>query len=176
MPAFAFVDRMNARVADSAIGRHFRLDGSGHPKTRGGAVFTSELRAGLTTFAAMYVFLIQSDYLLFFSSLRFSRYMKKEKWFRDLEREECGGVIGQLLSLCLAFTLDFGSVDRSYIISVNAVILAGTGGTCVCHSTDPIADPHCYTNPEYDACKLEVQRDLVRQKPSTHLNGMCQDV
>jgi len=48
-----FVDRLNARVADSIVGRWFRLEGSGHPKEREGSRFTTEIRAGLTTWAAM---------------------------------------------------------------------------------------------------------------------------
>ncbi|KAG8902829.1 hypothetical protein FRB99_004070, partial [Tulasnella sp. 403] len=95
-----FVHKLNVRISDSPVGRYFRLDGSGHPKTREGAVFTTELRAGLTTFAAM-----------------------------------------------------------SYIISVNAIILSDTGGTCVCNSTPD--DPICATNADYLQCKNEVRRDLV---------------
>lgn len=49
----AFVERVNARVADSAVGRWFRLDGSGHPLSRPGSKFTTEIRAGLTTWASM---------------------------------------------------------------------------------------------------------------------------
>ncbi|KAM5530580.1 hypothetical protein V8D89_015739 [Ganoderma adspersum] len=48
-----FADRLNARVADSFIGRHFRLEGCGHPKERAGSRFLTEIRAGLTTWAAM---------------------------------------------------------------------------------------------------------------------------
>ncbi|KZV98922.1 xanthine/uracil permease [Exidia glandulosa HHB12029] len=48
-----FVDKLNAKVADSAFGRWFRLEGSGHPKSRIGSKFTTELRAGLTTWASM---------------------------------------------------------------------------------------------------------------------------
>ncbi|EJD38349.1 xanthine/uracil permease [Auricularia subglabra TFB-10046 SS5] len=48
-----FVDNLNTRVADSAVGRWFRLDGSGHPGARAGSKFTTELRAGLTTWASM---------------------------------------------------------------------------------------------------------------------------
>ncbi|PHH68184.1 hypothetical protein CDD82_751 [Ophiocordyceps australis] len=44
---------MNARVAASAVGRWFRLDGSGHPNARRNARFTTELGAGLATFFAM---------------------------------------------------------------------------------------------------------------------------
>ncbi|KAJ3005068.1 hypothetical protein NUW54_g4509 [Trametes sanguinea] len=47
------VDRINAVVADSFVGRHFRLEGSGHPKEREGSRFLTEIRAGLTTWAAM---------------------------------------------------------------------------------------------------------------------------
>ncbi|KIY67031.1 hypothetical protein CYLTODRAFT_454849 [Cylindrobasidium torrendii FP15055 ss-10] len=48
-----FTDRLNAHVADSFFGRWFKLEGSGHPKERIGSRFTTELRAGLTTWAAM---------------------------------------------------------------------------------------------------------------------------
>ncbi|CAN8100009.1 unnamed protein product [Discula destructiva] len=48
-----FVDTINTKVAKSAVGRWFRLDGSGHPKTRSKSLFTTELRAGLATFFAM---------------------------------------------------------------------------------------------------------------------------
>ncbi|RPD56806.1 xanthine/uracil permease [Lentinus tigrinus ALCF2SS1-7] len=49
----SFIDRLNARVADSFVGRHFRLEGSGHPKEREGSRFLTEIRAGFTTWAAM---------------------------------------------------------------------------------------------------------------------------
>lgn len=48
-----FIDRLNAKIADSIFGRWFRLEGSGHPKERVGSRFTTEIRAGLTTWAAM---------------------------------------------------------------------------------------------------------------------------
>ncbi|KAK0473583.1 permease family-domain-containing protein [Armillaria novae-zelandiae] len=48
-----FVDLLNAQVADSFVGRWFKLEGSGHPKERVGSRFTTEIRAGLTTWAAM---------------------------------------------------------------------------------------------------------------------------
>lgn len=48
-----FIDRLNAKIADSVVGRWFRLEGSGHPKERIGSRFTTEIRAGLTTWAAM---------------------------------------------------------------------------------------------------------------------------
>ncbi|KAK0447385.1 permease family-domain-containing protein [Desarmillaria tabescens] len=48
-----FLDLLNAQVADSFVGRWFKLEGSGHPKERVGSRFTSEIRAGLTTWAAM---------------------------------------------------------------------------------------------------------------------------
>ncbi|KAI6012211.1 permease family-domain-containing protein [Pisolithus marmoratus] len=48
-----FADRLNARVADSAIGRWFRLEGSGHPREREGSRFMTDVRAGITTWAAM---------------------------------------------------------------------------------------------------------------------------
>ncbi|KAI0808160.1 xanthine/uracil permease [Fomes fomentarius] len=48
-----FTDRLNAQVADSIVGRYFRLEGSGHPKEREGSRFLTEIRAGITTWAAM---------------------------------------------------------------------------------------------------------------------------
>ncbi|KAH8109093.1 permease family-domain-containing protein [Phellopilus nigrolimitatus] len=48
-----FVDRLNARVAASALGYWFHLEGSGHPRQRVGSRFLTELRAGITTWAAM---------------------------------------------------------------------------------------------------------------------------
>jgi len=47
------IHNLNDRVAHSAFGRYFLLEGSGHPKERKGARFTTELRGGLTTFSAM---------------------------------------------------------------------------------------------------------------------------
>ncbi|KAJ7188487.1 permease family-domain-containing protein [Mycena filopes] len=47
------IDLLNAHIADSFVGRWFRLEGSGHPKERIGSRFTTEIRAGLTTWAAM---------------------------------------------------------------------------------------------------------------------------
>ncbi|KAG7442809.1 uncharacterized protein BT62DRAFT_1078914 [Guyanagaster necrorhizus] len=46
-------DRLNVHVADSFVGRYFHLEGSGHPNERIGSRFTTEIRAGLTTWAAM---------------------------------------------------------------------------------------------------------------------------
>ncbi|KAJ7675115.1 xanthine/uracil permease [Mycena rosella] len=46
-------DLLNAHVADSFVGRWFRLEGSGHPKERIGSRFMTEIRAGLTTWASM---------------------------------------------------------------------------------------------------------------------------
>ncbi|KAJ8519293.1 hypothetical protein ONZ45_g3763 [Pleurotus djamor] len=48
-----FVDRLNAQVADTVVGRWFKLEGSGHPKERAGSRFLTELRAGITTWASM---------------------------------------------------------------------------------------------------------------------------
>jgi len=47
------VDALDERVATSFIGRWFLLDGCGKPKERTGSRFTTEIRAGLTTWAAM---------------------------------------------------------------------------------------------------------------------------
>lgn len=49
----AVLDRIDTAVAHSPIGRYFRLDGSGHPLSRSGAKFSTEIRAGLVTFTAM---------------------------------------------------------------------------------------------------------------------------
>ncbi|CZR67116.1 related to purine transporter azgA [Phialocephala subalpina] len=48
-----FTTRINDAVANSFMGRRFRLDGSGHAKTRQHARFLTEIRAGLATFFAM---------------------------------------------------------------------------------------------------------------------------
>lgn len=48
-----FMNKLNDRAARSVFGRYFRLEGSGHPKARKGARFTTEIRGGLTTFSSM---------------------------------------------------------------------------------------------------------------------------
>ncbi|KAF9902785.1 hypothetical protein EC991_004557 [Linnemannia zychae] len=48
-----FFDRLNHSVATSSVGKYFRLEGSGARRERAGSKFTTELRAGLTTFVAM---------------------------------------------------------------------------------------------------------------------------
>ncbi|KAG0267705.1 hypothetical protein BG011_000016 [Mortierella polycephala] len=48
-----FIDRVNHNVAQSIVGRYFRLEGSGARRERVGSKFTTELRAGLTTFVTM---------------------------------------------------------------------------------------------------------------------------
>lgn len=47
------INNLNRAVATSPVGYYFRLDGSGHPLSRPGSRFLTELRAGLVTFAAM---------------------------------------------------------------------------------------------------------------------------
>ena len=42
------IRKLNDRVARSAFGRYFLLEGSGHPKERKGARFTTEILGGLT--------------------------------------------------------------------------------------------------------------------------------
>ncbi|KAF9483668.1 xanthine/uracil permease [Pholiota conissans] len=93
----SFILRLNDRVAQSWAGKWFRLEGSGAKRERKGSRFTTELRAGLTTWAAM-----------------------------------------------------------AYIISVNASILADSGGTCVCPTNDL-----CMNNDEYLICVSEVRQDLI---------------
>jgi adenine/guanine/hypoxanthine permease len=51
--AMGWIHNANARVAQSFVGRRFRLEGSGHPKERKGSYFFTEIRAGLATFFAM---------------------------------------------------------------------------------------------------------------------------
>ncbi|KAF2130519.1 hypothetical protein P153DRAFT_384784 [Dothidotthia symphoricarpi CBS 119687] len=59
-----WVHNTNAAVARSAVGRYFRLEGSGHPKERKGSYFFTEFRAGLATFFAMaYIISVNSSIL-----------------------------------------------------------------------------------------------------------------
>ncbi|KLO07302.1 hypothetical protein SCHPADRAFT_945397 [Schizopora paradoxa] len=51
--SLSLVDRVNARVAASRAGWWFQLEGSGHPLQRVGSRFMTEIRAGITTWAAM---------------------------------------------------------------------------------------------------------------------------
>ncbi|KAM7188521.1 Adenine/guanine permease AZG1 [Naviculisporaceae sp. PSN 640] len=48
-----WVHNTNQKIAATAVGRWFRLEGSGHPKERKGSHFFTEARAGLATFFAM---------------------------------------------------------------------------------------------------------------------------
>ena len=49
-------------VANSVVGRRFRLEGSGHKMERRGALFFTEIRAGLATFFAMaYIISVNSN-------------------------------------------------------------------------------------------------------------------
>ncbi|KAB2579416.1 putative xanthine/uracil permease [Lasiodiplodia theobromae] len=48
-----WVHDFNLRVAQSPVGRYFRLANSGHPKERKNSYFFTEIRAGLATFFAM---------------------------------------------------------------------------------------------------------------------------
>ncbi|QRV92927.1 xanthine/uracil permease [Ceratobasidium sp. AG-Ba] len=57
-------ETLNTKVAESAVGRWFRLDGSGHPRQREGSLFTTEIRAGTTTFFAMaYIIAVNASIL-----------------------------------------------------------------------------------------------------------------
>lgn len=47
----------------------------------------------------------------------------------------------------------------SYIIAVNSSIVADSGGTCVCPSTED--DPVCDNNSEYMLCVQDIRRDAV---------------
>ncbi|KAJ6593685.1 permease family-domain-containing protein [Mycena capillaripes] len=57
------LDLLNAHIADSFVGRWFRLEGSGHPKERIGSRFTTEIRAGLTTWAMAYIISVNASIL-----------------------------------------------------------------------------------------------------------------
>ena len=58
------VSRLDASVARSFLGHHFRLDGSGHPLERKGSRFSTEIRAGLVTFTAMaYILAVNANIL-----------------------------------------------------------------------------------------------------------------
>ncbi|KAJ9097375.1 hypothetical protein QFC19_006844 [Naganishia cerealis] len=60
---FSF-EALNDRVARSVVGRWFRLEGCGHPLERPGSRFTTELRAGTVTAAAMlYIIAVNSSIL-----------------------------------------------------------------------------------------------------------------
>ncbi|CAO3608198.1 unnamed protein product [Cunninghamella blakesleeana] len=48
-----FFELLNDKVAQSFIGKHFQLEGSGAHRERPGTRFSTEIRAGLTTFFAM---------------------------------------------------------------------------------------------------------------------------
>lgn len=78
-----FVDTINGKVASSVVGRWFRLDGSGHRKTRAGSYFCTELRAGLATFFAMaYIIAVNARYVQRFSSSKISSLMLTENQHR----------------------------------------------------------------------------------------------
>ncbi|KAI0027475.1 xanthine/uracil permease [Vararia minispora EC-137] len=58
-------DKINAHVADSFVGRWFQLEGSGAAKEREGSRFLTEIRAGLTTWAAMaYIISVNASILV----------------------------------------------------------------------------------------------------------------
>ncbi|KAK8073893.1 hypothetical protein PG994_004792 [Apiospora phragmitis] len=48
-----WLENLNKKVAGGPVGRWFRLDGSGHAKSRKGSLFTTEIRAGIVAFFAM---------------------------------------------------------------------------------------------------------------------------
>ncbi|KAG0331176.1 hypothetical protein BG000_011132 [Podila horticola] len=97
-----FFDRLNNNVARSRVGKHFRLEGSGARRERAGSKFTTEIRAGLTTFVTM-----------------------------------------------------------AYIISVNSLIVADSGGTCVCNNGNNATDPACLTDPGYADCLAVLKLAMV---------------
>ncbi|RSL93211.1 hypothetical protein CEP52_013361 [Fusarium oligoseptatum] len=57
-----WMENTNRKIAASAVGRWFQLDGSGHPRERKGSAFFTEIRAGLATFFAMaYIIAVNSS-------------------------------------------------------------------------------------------------------------------
>jgi hypothetical protein len=48
-----WTENINKKVANSIVGRHFHLEGSGVKNERTGSKFLTEIRAGITTFSAM---------------------------------------------------------------------------------------------------------------------------
>ncbi|KAF9204584.1 hypothetical protein BGZ49_005128 [Haplosporangium sp. Z 27] len=97
-----FFEKLNHNVASSAVGKYFRLEGSGSSRERAGSKFTTEMRAGLTTFVTM-----------------------------------------------------------AYIISVNALIVTDSGGTCVCNNGGNTTDVGCLTDPGYADCLAVLKLDLI---------------
>ncbi|KAF1364768.1 hypothetical protein EJ07DRAFT_97525 [Lizonia empirigonia] len=93
------LERLNTFLGASTFGRVFRLEGCGHEKEIKNTRFTTEIRAGLTTFFTM-----------------------------------------------------------AYVISVNASILADSGGNCVCNDA---TDPLCMNNDEYVVCLQDLNRSLI---------------
>jgi len=51
--SLSYFERLNLNVAKSSMGKYFRLEGSGARRERVGSRFTTEMRAGLTTFVTM---------------------------------------------------------------------------------------------------------------------------
>ncbi|KAJ3516799.1 hypothetical protein NM208_g14795 [Fusarium decemcellulare] len=57
-----WMENTNRKIAASAVGRWFQLEGSGHPRERKGSLFFTEIRAGLATFFAMaYIIAVNSS-------------------------------------------------------------------------------------------------------------------
>ncbi|KAJ2157623.1 hypothetical protein GGF46_004368 [Coemansia sp. RSA 552] len=63
MNTWGWIERLNTLVAQTPIGRWFRLEGSGARVEREGSKFSVELRAGLTTFVAM-AYIISTNALI----------------------------------------------------------------------------------------------------------------
>ncbi|KAG0271936.1 hypothetical protein BGZ95_000190 [Linnemannia exigua] len=99
----SFLERLNLKVAQSKVGKYFRLEGSGARRERVGSKFTTEIRAGLTTFVTM-----------------------------------------------------------AYIISVNALIVADSGGPCPCvNGNGNATDVLCMNDPVYSDCLATLKLDLI---------------
>ncbi|KAJ1963085.1 hypothetical protein GGI12_002262 [Dipsacomyces acuminosporus] len=109
------LERLNARVARSAVGRWFLLEGSGAKGERSGSKFSVELRAGLTTFVAM-AYIISTNALILTDSGATC----------DCDREKFGPTCSKdpAYSTCLhEVKLDF--ITATCAISCLACILMG---------------------------------------------------
>lgn len=51
--SLSYFERLNLNVAKSSVGKYFRLEGSKTRRKHVGSRFTTEMRAGLTTFVTM---------------------------------------------------------------------------------------------------------------------------
>lgn len=108
----SFIQRLDTTVAQSAFGRYFRLEGSGHPLERKGARFSVELRAGCVTFAAMaYIISVNAEILTSSGGMCVTDGRDAAKCSDDAECKKClndlhrGYVVATSAAACLASAL-----------------------------------------------------------------------